>query len=225
MILVLLPGMDGTGLLFEEFVTRLPEGVEARIVRYPQDRRLSYEELTGRVRSELPTASPNALVAESYSGPVAIALGAEPVGNLRSIISHPLGALGTCISLLSLALLLRIPVPKWFVRWLLLERSTAPELLLAVQNAIRRVPADVLAFRIRDAIRVDSGERLDRCSGPVVCLIADNDRLLSRSSIAQLHRMHSLNIRTVSAPHLLLQCAPDAAIAEIRRCGLISPAT
>ena len=34
LMLVLLPGMDGTGLMFEPFV-KAAEGFESRVVRYP----------------------------------------------------------------------------------------------------------------------------------------------------------------------------------------------
>ena len=45
MTLVLLPGLDGTGDLFTNFVSALPSNLDARIVRYPADRFVSYAEL------------------------------------------------------------------------------------------------------------------------------------------------------------------------------------
>lgn len=48
---VLLPGMDGTGELFSEFVAALPVGLESVTVRYPTDRCLSYSELEELVRA------------------------------------------------------------------------------------------------------------------------------------------------------------------------------
>lgn len=44
-MLVLLPGMDGTGQLFSPLVSALGPDVETIIVRYPCDIPLSYEEL------------------------------------------------------------------------------------------------------------------------------------------------------------------------------------
>jgi pimeloyl-[acyl-carrier protein] methyl ester esterase len=70
--LVLLPGMDGTGMLFAGFVTALPESFETMTVRYPTDRPLSNLELEGIVRAACPVTEPFMLVAESFSTPLAI---------------------------------------------------------------------------------------------------------------------------------------------------------
>lgn len=43
--LVLLPGMDGTGFLFEPFVNALPSGINPIVVAYPTNKPLSYKEL------------------------------------------------------------------------------------------------------------------------------------------------------------------------------------
>jgi hypothetical protein len=53
--LVLLPGLDGTGMLFKAFVEALKPRVETQIVAYPVDRPLGYAELEVLVRAALPT--------------------------------------------------------------------------------------------------------------------------------------------------------------------------
>ena len=52
---LLLPGMDGTGDLFEPFLSVLPAGVEATVISYPRDRKLSYEQLEESVWEKLPS--------------------------------------------------------------------------------------------------------------------------------------------------------------------------
>lgn len=47
--LVLLPGLDGTGLLFKPFVSALPSSAETLIITYPPDEKLSYKKLTEHV--------------------------------------------------------------------------------------------------------------------------------------------------------------------------------
>ncbi len=55
--LVLLPGLDGTGELFVDFIAALSESWTATIVAYPTDRLLSYTDLrpfvSGRVQEAL----------------------------------------------------------------------------------------------------------------------------------------------------------------------------
>lgn len=43
--LILLPGLDGSGVLFAPLLRHLPPDVEPVVVRYPPDRALGYEEL------------------------------------------------------------------------------------------------------------------------------------------------------------------------------------
>ena len=53
--LVLLPGLDGTGNLFTDFVAALPPTLIARTVRYPADRFLTYTDLLTYLRDVIPT--------------------------------------------------------------------------------------------------------------------------------------------------------------------------
>src|SRR5580698_7334133 len=74
--LVLLPGLDGTGKLFAEFLKALDLGVSANVVPYPPDIPLGYDELEPLVRSALPTRGRFVLLGESFSGPLAIRIAA-----------------------------------------------------------------------------------------------------------------------------------------------------
>ncbi len=71
MTLVLLPGLDGTGLLFGPIVDKLAAGIEPLIVRYPCDVLLGYRELLPLVEEQLP-AGPFVLLGESFSGPLTV---------------------------------------------------------------------------------------------------------------------------------------------------------
>ena len=44
-LVLLLPGMDGTGQLFAEFLTTLPPTLTATVVSYPTKKFLSYSDL------------------------------------------------------------------------------------------------------------------------------------------------------------------------------------
>jgi hypothetical protein len=73
--LVLLPGLDGTGTLFSEFVRTLGSSVDTRIVAYPLAQPLGYDELETLVLAELPRNQPFVLLGESFSGPAAVRAG------------------------------------------------------------------------------------------------------------------------------------------------------
>ncbi len=76
--LVLLPGLDGTGILFNQFVEAIEPCVRTRrIVAYPPDEPLGYAELEALTREALPRDRPCVVLGESFSGPIAIRLAAE----------------------------------------------------------------------------------------------------------------------------------------------------
>lgn len=92
--LVLLPGLDGTGLLQREFAAACGSRVEVLPLAYPADRPLDYPELEALIRTQLPRDRPFFLLAESFSGPLGIRLGAAPPPGLQGLIlcctfAHP----------------------------------------------------------------------------------------------------------------------------------------
>ena len=84
--LLLLPGLDGTGLVFEPLLKHLPAEIDAQVVRYPTDRIMTFQEHVDFSRKQLPKKKPFVLLAESFSGPVGLQLLAEPPRNLIGVI-------------------------------------------------------------------------------------------------------------------------------------------
>src|ERR1035437_1949808 len=84
--LVLLPGMDGTGELYANFIAALPHRFEMEIVRYPVDVSLSYSELLCFVQSTIKDSEPFVLIAESFSTPLTIQLATTNPPNLKGLV-------------------------------------------------------------------------------------------------------------------------------------------
>ncbi len=84
--LVLLPGMDGTGELFDSFVKALPQSFTTEIVRYPPNRCLTSSELLHLVDSNAFGSEPFVLIAESFSSPLAIQWAATNPLNLKGLV-------------------------------------------------------------------------------------------------------------------------------------------
>ncbi len=164
--LVLLPGMDGTGELFREFVDALPREFGPIIVRYPADRRLTYPGLLQWIQAACPQTGRFVLVAESYSTPLAIQLAATNPPNLAGIIlcagfaSSPIrGSRRSICSLLAPALF-RISLPEFAARRWLVGPDAPQSLVESVRTAIQSVPPEVLALRLRDVLTWDVRYRL-----------------------------------------------------------------
>ena len=86
MEVVVLPGLDGTTVLLAPFLAALQgRGVPASAVGYPGDRPLDYDALEPLVRAQLPR-TPFVLLGESFSGPLAIRIAADPPPGLRGLV-------------------------------------------------------------------------------------------------------------------------------------------
>ena len=87
MKLVLMPGLDGTGNLFKPLLSALGPELHTHILSYPSDKYLPYDEIADYARSQLKIiGEPLVLVAESYSGPVALQLLQNPLPDIKGVI-------------------------------------------------------------------------------------------------------------------------------------------
>lgn len=217
----MLPGMDGTGLLFEPLVTALGGHYQTRIVSYPNDSTLGYEALQDYARAALPERGSYVLLAESFSGPIAVRLAATQPPGLQALILCATFVRNPHPGLAWLApLAQRLPakrLPSWFVNKLLLGSFAQPALGAALKRAIDLVDAKVLRARLQAVLSIDATAALVQCTVPVLYLQASADRLVPAMALAPI-RQHcrALSVCAVRGPHGLLQAAPQASAAAIR---------
>ena len=83
---VILPGMDGTGIELTDFVAALAPELEAIVVTYPNDRPMDYAGHEAVARPSLPIDRPFVLLGESYSGPIAISIAASAPPRLIGLV-------------------------------------------------------------------------------------------------------------------------------------------
>jgi pimeloyl-ACP methyl ester carboxylesterase len=211
--LVILPGLDGTGTLHGRFVAACGAFACATIIEYPPDRALGYRELEALVRSELPTTDRFVLLGESFSGPVAIAIAADPPPNMVGLVlsttfaRRPMPALSPLAHLVRLAPVHR--VPRSLLAWWLLGRWTDAELERSLQAALRGVAPAVLQFRAMAALRARGAGRV-AVKVPALYLRGTHDRLLPASAGEHIRaQVPGCRLVDIAGPHLLLQAAPD----------------
>jgi pimeloyl-ACP methyl ester carboxylesterase len=217
--ILLLPGLDGTGELFAPLLAVMPPGAPRRVLSYPGDRELSYEKLLAIVTAQMPGDRPVVLVAESFSGPLALWYAAAHPDQVRAVVlcaSFVCSPVPRCVRFGVHPWLFRLPLPSLGVRLLLVGSRTPGSLVKAVKAAIARVRPEVLAHRVRQVMAVDCANALAECSSPVLYLRAEQDVLVRAGSVNRLLAIREdLIIRSLPGPHLLLQTHPAEAWREI----------
>jgi pimeloyl-[acyl-carrier protein] methyl ester esterase len=228
-VLVLLPGLDGTGKLFAEFLKVVDLNISTLVVAYPKDIPMNYDQLETLVTAALPTDRPFALLGESFSGPLAIRIAARRPASLVGLIlcvtfaSNPYSWVGAWARPLAKFLPLK-SLPRW-VRAPLMWGSASPNHApRQSERAMAGVSAAVVRHRIAALLAVDETAALAHVSAPTLVLCATRDRVVSKAATSTILRgiAHAQRV-DIDGPHLLLQTRPQecaAAVLSFMRQGL-----
>jgi pimeloyl-[acyl-carrier protein] methyl ester esterase len=219
--LVLLPGLDGTGELFLDFIAALPKSWTATTVTYPTDRFLQYADLRPLVGAAVPQLERFVLVAESFSTPLAVWYAATtPPTNLAAVVicagfvRNPVDGWSGAAKALAKPWFFRLTPPRIIVEYFLLGQNAPSDLLQKLRHALQRVSPDVLSGRVQAVLDCDARDDLRRTTIPLLYLEATHDTLLSSSCKKEFSRIRPDTLfRSVPAPHLLLQREPQKAAA------------
>ncbi|HVZ03521.1 alpha/beta hydrolase [Hyphomicrobium sp.] len=215
--IVLLPGLDGTGELFERLAGHLGAEFTVRIVRYPNDPSLGYAGYAELVRNVIGTREVY-LLGESFSGPVAIRVASQLGRQIRG--------------LLLAATFLKAPWPGWLLRrasrvdpettppkirdTILMGPYGDPELRQKVNEIVRNLSRPVRAARLRAVAEVDVRDDFAKLSCPILALHGRDDWLVSKTAMQKaICRKGGARMIVFPAAHMLLQTGAADAAAEI----------
>lgn len=214
---VLLPGLDGSGALFERFREVLPRGARLRIVSYPDRAAWTLDDYVEHVERSLPPGERPLIVAESFSGPIALRLLCRRAGLAGLVLvasfdgcPNPLLAVANAIPA---AVVKAIATSPHLLRFFCLGHDVPPEGGVALRDSIRRLSPACLRGRL-DLLR--SLEPVaDRVPAtPILCLEADRDRLVvAHAATHALSRF--ADVRRIDGPHFLLQARAAECAAAI----------
>lgn len=214
--IVLMPGLDGTGRLFDWVLPHLPVDPAPIIVRYPTQDPLGYTELEPLVLERVRDRGPLVLVAESFSGPLAVRIAARhdlPVRGLvlaGSFVANPFRLLrpwtGPLLQRWMFALQTRPTI-----RLMLTGRDGPDEVVDGVESAMGMVDLDVSLHRAREVVGADEWGRFANVRAPMSYLLPTHDRVIPAAHPERMAaRRPDLEVVPIEAPHLILQCAPAA---------------
>ena len=218
--LVLLPGLDGTGILFEPLLDELPPDLKAHVIPLPNDSPMDYVSLVPTVASSLPTDIRFLLLGESFSGPLALMVAASRPQGLAgvilcaSFIRNPT-YLPSFVRYLARSWIFRIS-PMFIQVKVLFAGYSSPRLRSLLARAHSSVSAEVMAQRVRAVLAVDCTSELVKCPVPIAYLRGSQDRVVSKRNWRQIMAINpAVREFTIRAPHLVLQTQPRAAAQAI----------
>ena len=207
MKILILPGLDGTGALLSEIVELLTSNHEVIVVRYAPDL-YSYQDLKTKVQAALPDGD-YIIVAESFSGPLAVMLAYENPTGLQGVVfvatfaKTPITVPKFLTYLVDIApirsrLLSRLAQPFLMGKW------ATPEFTTRFKQVMHAVPASTIAGRLREVLKVDVVKQLIAIDIPTIYLSARNDRLIPSRMASDFDSSPS-NVFEIEGPHFLLQ--------------------
>lgn len=224
--LVLLPGMDGTGVLFDPFVKAIASHIDVKVVAYPTTC-TAYEDLVEIAACALPGEDDFVILGESFSGPVAVSLAARRPRGLMGLIlcctfaRNPRPHFSGLRSFVG-----RLPAlrpPMGLLKHVLMGGFATRGLQAALETAMAQVPPATLRGRLQSVLDIDVAAGLQEVEVPILYLRARQDRLVPSAASELIQRIRPrMQILDIDAPHFLLQTRPDAAADAIER-FLMSP--
>jgi len=213
--LVLMPGLYGTGELFGPFSAILPASVSTTTIGYPPDAGLDFSDLVDVVLQSLPRDKKYVLVAESFSGPIALRVAAAAPAGLSALV------LSTSFITAPVSGMLRFlkrrfgtaffgAQPREFaLRYFLLGREAPHGLVRKTADIVRALSPNVLSSRADMALNIDVEDDLRHVQYPILYLRGTRDRLIRHGIADEMLLIRpEMRLRNIEGPHCLLQTKP-----------------
>ena len=218
--LLLLPGLDGTEIFFQPLLGALPASIRPVVVRYPLTGDNGYDELLAVIRRAAAGIPEYYVLGWSFSGPLALMLAVAEPERVRGVI---------------LAATFVRPPHAW-LRWtgfalvgpvvwswrvlrrlpLWLFRPCRDPVRSAKTQTWSRIPAGVLARRLRLVAGVDARAALRAGRAPMLYLASSHDPVVPRHNVDEiLFERPSVQVVTIKGWHLAMYTNPRPAAQAI----------
>jgi len=220
MKLILLPGMDGTGILFTPLIHHL-DGLGTKVIPLPNDGPQDYSSLSTHVASVIGDEE-CIIIAESFSGGIVETLLRSGDANLKHVIffasflSRPSFFLLKIAIYLPLQTLLNIPLlTPIFMRFFCLGRKAPADNIKLLQRAISLVPVATLKTRMKQASAYKASNRVFQT--PATYIHPKHDLLVSDRSLDFMSRFNKIEIIELDGPHFIIQSQPKKCANIVRK--------
>ncbi len=215
----LLPGFDGTGGLYQGLIHELGDACEFVVVRYSNNNSLS--EYIDEAISQIPNDKDIVLVAESFSGPIAVEIVARQELDVRGLVLSATFLKPPMKPAIELGLKMPIfpkSVKKQTAKRFCLNGVDRDDVVRAVNASVADMSKSTIKSRLNALLEMDAAAAAKRCEIPVLYLQASQDRLISSArSDDVVNSLGNCEREIINAPHLLFQVNPERAAESIRQ--------
>ena len=212
--ILILPGLDGTDFLLQEFCNLAPAETEAEVCTLP-DAELTYKELRDHFAETFDVNKQYVLIAESFSGPLGILLAhrfPDLVNRLVLVSTFACGPPCTGLRLLNSlnfnGMIFRIGLPRFVARRYFLGRDN-DVLINRLQTSVKTQAPKTLKHRIAQVANVDVRSELSQLPCRVDYVQPTADRLVPKKSLDQILKAKpDVEVHRIAGPHLIMQTKP-----------------
>lgn len=220
MKLILLPGMDGTGILFTPLIHQL-DGLDIKVIPLPNDGPQDYSTLSAHVVSVIGDEE-CIIIAESFSGGIVESLLRSGEANIKHVILF--ASFLSCPSFFLLKIAIYLPLKElfniplitpFFMRLFCLGHSAPADNINLLQRAISLVPASTLKARMKQASAYKASSLVFQT--PATYIHPKHDWLVSDRSLEFMIRFNKIEVIELDGPHFIIQSQPEKCAHVIRK--------
>ncbi|WP_082098408.1 alpha/beta fold hydrolase [Sulfuricella sp. T08] len=211
--LVLLPGLDGTEILFGPLLRHLPSWIDPVVITYPASGINNYENLLPIIIREVTSLNNFVVLGWSFGGPLALMVAAQCPSQVSGVVLCGSFVTSPRPGLVPFRFAVRAPLIA-VVRALRRTRLLIPgyastEFRRAKAMTWKRVNSRTLASRSRAALSVDVRHQLRACRAKLMYLASTRDEVVSRNSLNEILAIApQTQVAEVEGPHFALFTNP-----------------
>ena len=210
--LILLPGLDGTGILFANLIRLLEEEFQITRISYPSSSRCCLDDLAQMAEDKVPDPQNSIILAESFSGLVALML-------LEKLSVHPRGIIfGMCFVEPPFKVLLRVVshlpigsipwahIPERVYKKICLRKCATSDQTKNLRKVFSMLTPRVIAHRLKLILTFRAPQKSQNWRVPCVYIQATQDYLVpDKAAFWFSQNFEEFSLKKIPGPHFLMQ--------------------
>ena len=209
--ILILPGLDGTNTMLEQFRQECAGSHRVVVGTLPDDTTLGYDGLAEHFGSIIRKHSACHIIAESFSGPIGILLAKkhpELVTRLTLVASFATSPVPKIASYLPWFLIFRFPIPNFIARYFFVGKCKS--LIPVLRNAIRQNSYSILRHRFGLVEHVDVSSEYSQLNCDLTYIRPTSDRLVPQRCLDKiLDDNPATVVHNLEGPYLILETQPE----------------